>query len=46
MLNAQVSKLNEWANGQCANTLSHCFIENSLQIENCQLIIVATKGAI
>lgn len=45
MFNAQVSMLNECTTAQCFNALNHCFIENSLKIDNCQLKIGATKGS-
>jgi len=44
MLNVQRSMLNEWGNAQCSNDLNHCYIVNSLKIDNCKLIIAAPEG--
>ena len=43
MLNAQVSKLSECNNSQCINALNHCYIDNSLSIAHCSLIIEADR---
>lgn len=36
--------LNEWTNGQCANALNHCVIDNSLPIVHCSLFIASEGG--
>ena len=46
MFNAQVSMFNECGNNQWINVLNHWFIDASLKIDNYELIIVATRGAI
>jgi hypothetical protein len=46
MLNVQVSMLNECSIDNEAMALTHYFIDNSLEIDNCELIIKAMKGAV
>ncbi len=45
MLNDQCSMINECTNSQYNNALNHCYIDNSLKIDCCKLII-ATGGRV
>lgn len=44
MLNPQSSMLNKWGNDQCDKSLNHYFIEYSLTLEHCQLIIIVPEA--
>ena len=44
MPNVRMNKwTNECGNSQCLNALNHCFIDNSLIIDNCKLIIAPDR---
>jgi len=46
IVNAQCSSDNEYTNAQWFNTSCHYFIDHSLKIDNCKLIIATTEGVV